>query len=151
MPQNCSQKVSIIQIFLGEHSCWPICEQQPHLFFGGTYFISLVLIRICFISQKSWEIGNYCVISVKPWRHNVHLPLHRSHIFWPFYGSISIICSPAPSSSLRQEGTSDLSLKKIQVATRLDFLWEKCVIIRLLLCDSHCVTVGHRLATIYSE
>ena len=24
------------------------------------------------ISQKSWEIVNYCVISVQPWRHNVY-------------------------------------------------------------------------------
>ena len=60
----------------------------------------------------------------------------------------SIVHSSAPYSSLRQEGTSDSSLKKVQVATKLDFLWEKYVIIRLLpgsLCDSHCITIGHRL------
>ena len=63
-------------------------------------------------------------------------------------GSILIIHSPAPSSSLRRVGTSDLSLKKVQVATRLDFCWEKYVFIGLLpgsLCDSHCVTICHKL------
>ena len=69
------------------------------------------------------------------------------------YGSVSIICSPAPSSSLRQGGTSDLSLKKVQVATRLDFcerLYGYCLIV--------CVTptalplvIDCKLARIYSE
>ena len=63
-------------------------------------------------------------------------------------GSVSIIPSSAPSSSLRWVDTFDLSLKKVQVATRLDFCWEKYVIIWLLpgsLCDSHCVTICHGL------
>ena len=37
----------------------------------------------------------------------------------------SIVHSSAPYSSLRQEGTSDSSLKKVQVATKLDFFVEK--------------------------
>ena len=56
--------------------------------------------------------------------------------------------SPAPFSSLRRVGTSDLSVKKVQVATRSEFCWEKYVFIRLLpgsLWDSHCVTICHRL------
>ena len=40
-------------------------------------------------------------------------------------GSVSIVPSSAPSSSLRWVDTFDLSLKKVQVATRLDFLLRK--------------------------
>ena len=35
------------------------------------------------IYQKSWQTGNYCVISEKSWRGYVYIPLHRLHIFWP--------------------------------------------------------------------
>ena len=41
----------------------------------------------------------------------------------------SIVRSPAPSSSLRQVATSDVSLRKVQVATRFDFCPEKDVFI----------------------
>ena len=60
-------------------------------------------LRMRLISQKSWEIGNYCVISVKPWRHNVHLPLHRPHIFWPTMGafrSFVLLRPPVPSDRM---------------------------------------------------
>ena len=40
-------------------------------------------------------------------------------------GSVSIVRSPALSSSLRRLGTSDISLKKVQVANRLGFCLEK--------------------------
>ena len=35
--------------------------------------------------------------------------------------SVSIVRSPAPFSSLRRVATSDVSLRKVQVATRFDF------------------------------
>ena len=67
-------------------------------------------------------LGNQklCVISVQTWRHNVYSPLY--HLYND--GSILIICSPAPSSSLQQLGTSDMNLKKVQVATSLGFAWK---------------------------
>ena len=46
-------------------------------------------------------------------------------------GSLSIIRSPVPFSYLRQLGTSDMSLKKVQVASSLDICLGKYVIIRL--------------------
>ena len=39
-------------------------------------------LRMRLISQKSWEIVNYRVMSVQSWQHNAHLPLHRPHIFY---------------------------------------------------------------------
>ena len=47
-------------------------------------------------------------------------------------GSLSIARSPAPSSYFRQLGTSDMSRKKVQVASSLDICLGKYVIIRLL-------------------
>ena len=38
--------------------------------------------------------------------------------------SVSIVHSPALSSSLRRLGTSDMSLKKVQVANRFGFAWK---------------------------
>ena len=52
-------------------------------------------------------------------------------------GSILIVCSPAPSSLLRQLGTSGMSLKKVQAPSRLDMF------IRLLI--GMIVTACHRL------
>ena len=52
---------------------------------------------------------------------NVYLPLHCPHTFWPTmeaFRSFVLLRSPAPSSSLRRLGTSDTSLKKVQVANR---------------------------------
>ena len=66
------------------------------------------------------NLGKLCVISVQTWRHNVYSPLY--HLYND--ESILIIRSPAPSSSLRQLGTSDMSLKKVQVATSLGFAWK---------------------------
>ena len=79
-----------------------------------------------YISQKSWEIRNYCVISVQPWRHNVYfkLLLHCPHTFWQTmeaFRSFVLLCTPTPSSSLRWLSTSYMSLKKVQVAT--SFFW----------------------------
>ena len=51
-------------------------------------------------------------------------------------GSVSIIRSPVLSSSLRWLGTSDMSLKKVQVANRFGFCLEKygyCLVSR---CDT---------------
>jgi len=38
--------------------------------------------------------------------------------------SVWIIRSPAPSSSLRRLSASDMSLKKVQVVSSLDFCWD---------------------------
>ena len=44
--------------------------------------------------QKSWEMGNYCVISVQSWSHNVYLPsCFRSTIFI-FSFPITLIDAP---------------------------------------------------------
>ena len=40
--------------------------------------------------------------------------------FSDYDGSFSIVCSPAPSSFVLWLGTSDISLKKVQVASILD-------------------------------
>ena len=48
------------------------------------------------------------------------LPLHHPHVFWPtmeVFRSFVLLRSPATSSSLPRLGTSDMSLKKVQVAT----------------------------------
>ena len=47
-------------------------------------------------------------------------------------GSLSIVCSPVPFSFLRWLGTSDTSLRKVQVASSLDFCSGKYVFMRLL-------------------
>ena len=59
---------------------------------------------------------------------NVYLPLHCPHTFWPTmeaFRSFILLRSPAPSSSLWRLGTSDMSLKKVQVANRFGFCFEK--------------------------
>ena len=48
-------------------------------------------------------------------------------------GSLLVIRSSAPSSSLQRLGTSNMSLKELQVASSLDVCQEKDVFIRLLL------------------
>ena len=72
----------------------------PKLSVGGAKGepgIHCILMRS--ISQKSWEIRNYCVISVQPWRRNVYLPPHGLHIFWPtmesfFFWVLVLLHSP---------------------------------------------------------
>ena len=47
-------------------------------------------------------IGNYCVIPIQLWHHNVHLALQCLHIFWPTIKFFFILCSPSPSSALQR-------------------------------------------------
>ena len=68
------------------------------------------------------EIENYRFISVQPWCYNVYLPLHHLHIFWPWRNSL-IIRTPARFSALQRIGTSDTSLKTVQVASSLEVCW----------------------------
>ena len=82
-------------------------------------------------------------------RHNVHLLLLHPHNFWQTMKSFWSFV-PVPSSSLRHLSTSDTSLKKAQVATRLEVLiwllpgksvWYHC---------DHCV-IDCKLAITYRE
>ena len=85
------------------------------------------------ISQKSWEIGNrklLCYIRTIVMSEHKLTATSSAH-FLTNDGSLSIIRSPVPFSYLRQLGTSDMSLKKVQVASSLDICLGKYVIIRL--------------------
>ena len=87
---------------------------------GGKKEPGIHCLRMSLISQKSWEIRNYCVISVKPWPHNVYiLTATLSANFLTDDGSLSVVHSSAPSSSLQRLGTSDMNLKEVQVASSL--------------------------------
>ena len=81
-------------------------------------------LRMRLISHKSWEIGNYCVISYNrddktyTYRYIVHT---FSDQRWKrFDCSFSWALQLPPAA----RGTSDMSLNKVQVATSLDFCWE---------------------------
>ena len=98
------------------------------------------------ISQKSWEIGNYRVISVKPW----HIPYTYRYIanFLTDDGSLSVVRSSSPSSSLQWLGTSDMSLKEVQVASSLGrLLGERRVYTTTArqVCEIQSVAVCHSL------
>ena len=84
------------------------------------------------ISQKSWVIENYRVIFVQSWCHNIYLPIHRSHNFWPICTWEFLDCCPTSPSTLQWVGISNMSLKTVQVASILDVCWGKYVFIQLL-------------------
>ena len=72
---------------------------------GGKREPGIHCLRMRLISQKSWEIGNYHIISTN---------------FLTDDGSLSVDCSSAPSSSPQRLGTPDVSLKEVQIASSLD-------------------------------
>ena len=82
-------------------------------------------------------LGKSETIVLCPYNHDDKTYTYRYivRVFSTNDGSISIVRSPALSSSLRRLGTSDMSLKKVQVANRFGFCLEKygyCLVSR---CD----------------
>ena len=106
----------------------------------STWSWSSLVPRLSLGRERVWNplfthalnLGKLCVISVQTWRHNVYSPLYRLYND----GSILIIRSPAPSSSLRQLVTSDMSLKKLQVTTSLGFAWKNTCLYSYCLRDT---------------